>query len=123
MAADPDAVAKAFTDHYYNTFDTNRAGLAPLYQDQAFLSFEGQKVQGTANIIQKLTSLPFQQCQHRVSSLDAQPSVSQGIIIFVTGQILTQGESNPLKFSQIFHLAPVGGSFVITNDLFRLNYG
>lgn len=27
----------------------------------------------------------------------------------------TEGEANPLKFSQIFHLAPVGNSFVITN--------
>jgi hypothetical protein len=31
-----------------------------------------------------------------------------------------EGESNPLKFSQTFHLAPVGGSFVITNGA-RLN--
>ena len=30
-----------------------------------------------------------------------------------------EGETNPLKFSQTFHLAPVGGSFVVTNDLFR----
>lgn len=27
----------------------------------------------------------------------------------------TEGESNPLKFSQVFHLAPAGGSFVVTN--------
>ena len=27
----------------------------------------------------------------------------------------TEGESNPLKFSQMFHLAPQGGSFVVTN--------
>jgi hypothetical protein len=33
-----------------------------------------------------------------------------------------EGESNALKFSQVFHLAPVAGSFVVTNDLFRLNY-
>lgn len=26
-----------------------------------------------------------------------------------------EGETNPLKFSQTFHLAPVGGSFVVTN--------
>ena len=25
------------------------------------------------------------------------------------------GESNPLKFSQVFHLMPVGTSFVVTN--------
>ena len=26
-----------------------------------------------------------------------------------------EGETNPLKFSQTFHLAPVGGSYVVTN--------
>lgn len=106
---------QAFTDHYYNTFDTNRQGLAGLYQDQSMLTFEGQKFQGpqqvcratvvsppittmltpqyynlyyVLQILQKLTSLPFQACQHRVSSLDAQPSIGGGILVFVTGQLL-----------------------------------
>lgn len=124
MATDPDAVGKAFTDHYYATFDTNRQNLAGLYQDQSLLTFEGQKFQGVQQILGKLTTLPFQQCQHRISSLDSQPSTSGGILVFVTGQLLPEGESNPLKFSQTFHLAATGtGSFVVTNDLFRLNYG
>ena len=29
--ADINAIAKQFTDFYYQTFDTDRAGLAPLY--------------------------------------------------------------------------------------------
>lgn len=66
-------------------------------------------------IMGKLTALGIQSCQHRVSSLDAQPSVGGGILVFVTGQLLTEGETNPLKFSQTFHLMPVGGSFVVTN--------
>lgn len=71
--------------------------------------------------MQKLTSLPFQACQHRVSSLDAQPSVSGGILVFVTGQLLPEGETNPLKFSQTFHLVPVGGSFAVSNGEIRKN--
>ena len=78
---------QAFTDHYYSTFDTNRAGLANLYQENSLLTFEGAKTQGAQAIIQKLTSLPFQQCKHHVSSLDAQPSPSGGMNIFVTGQL------------------------------------
>lgn len=133
-------------------------------------------------ILGKLTSLPFQQCKHHISSLDAQPSLSSGVLVFVTGQLLVshraqggvlccccqpplllllppfifhsrqavgrrrqpaaaaalvggppggshlhctaalccpvpqpEGETNPLKFSQTFHLAPVGGSYVVTN--------
>ena len=79
-----------FVDYYYKTFDTNRMGLAPLYQEQSLLSFEGNRIQGVQAIMQKLTSLPFQQCQHSVSSLDAQPSLSNGIIVFVTGQLLVR---------------------------------
>eukprot|EP00887_Chlorella_sp_A99_P004916 scaffold4.g4916.t1 len=123
MAVDPDSVAKAFTDHYYSQFDTNRAALAGLYQDQSMLTFEGQKFLGTAAIMGKLGGLPFQACKHHIASLDAQPSVSGGILVFVTGQLLPDGETNPLKFSQTFHLVPVGGSFIVSNDLFRLNYG
>lgn len=122
MSTDPDQVAKAFTDHYYAMFDTNRAALAGLYQDQSMLSFEGQKFMGTQQIMGKLTGLPFQQCTHHISSLDAQPSISGGILVFVTGQLLPEGETNALKFSQTFHLVPVAGSFVVSNDLFRLNY-
>lgn len=33
-----------------------------------------------------------------------------------------EGETNPLKFSQAFVLAPLGGSWAVTNDIFRLNY-
>lgn len=38
----------------------------------------------------KLTSLPFQQCKHHISSLDAQPSLSGGVLVFVTGQLLVR---------------------------------
>lgn len=43
-------MAQAFTDHYYNTFDTNRQGLVGLYQDQSLLTFEGQKFQGVQQV-------------------------------------------------------------------------
>lgn len=44
------ALAQAFTDHYYATFDTNRQNLAGLYQDQSLLTFEGQKFQGVQQV-------------------------------------------------------------------------
>lgn len=39
--ADINSVAKQFTDFYYNTFDRDRAGLAPLYV-RLSLSFSPQ---------------------------------------------------------------------------------
>ncbi|GMJ13299.1 nuclear transport factor 2B [Hibiscus trionum] len=120
---DPDAVAKAFVEHYYSTFDANRAGLANLYQEGSMLTFEGQKIQGSQNIVAKLTSLPFQQCKHNITTVDCQPSGSGGMLVFVSGTLQLAGEQHALKFSQMFHLMPTPqGSFYVLNDIFRLNY-
>ncbi|THG11672.1 hypothetical protein TEA_005919 [Camellia sinensis var. sinensis] len=123
-AMDPDAVAKAFVEHYYSTFDANRAGLANLYQESSMLTFEGQKIQGSQNIVAKLTSLPFQQCQHSITTVDCQPSgPAGGMLVFVSGNLQLAGEQHALKFSQMFHLMPTPqGSFYVLNDIFRLNY-
>ncbi|KAF7095489.1 hypothetical protein CFC21_097646 [Triticum aestivum] len=121
---DPDSVSKAFVQHYYHTFDSNRAALVGLYQDGSMLTFEGEKFGGPAAIAGKLGSLPFQQCQHKIDTVDCQPSGPQGgVLVFVSGTITTGPGEHPLKFSQMFHLLPAGGSFYVQNDMFRLNYG
>lgn len=99
---DPDSLARAFVEHYYSTFDANRAGLANLYQDGSMLTFEGQKIQGSQNIVAKLTSLPFQQCKHTISTVDSQPSgPAGGMLVFVSGNLQLVGEQHALKFSQV----------------------
>ncbi|XP_008790757.1 nuclear transport factor 2B [Phoenix dactylifera] len=121
---DPDAVAKAFVEHYYRTFDSNRAGLANLYQEGSMLTFEGAKTQGAQAIAAKISSLPFQQCIHNISTVDCQPSgPAGGMLVFVSGSLQLAGEQHALKFSQMFHLMPTPqGSFYVLNDIFRLNY-
>lgn len=104
---DPDAVAKAFVEHYYSTFDANRSGLANLYQDSSMLTFEGQKIQGSQNIVAKLTSLPFSQCKHNITTVDCQPSgPAAGMLVFVSGTLQLAGEQHALKFSQVFLQTP-----------------
>ncbi|KAH0916034.1 hypothetical protein HID58_030480, partial [Brassica napus] len=120
---DPDAVAKAFVEHYYTTFDANRAGLVSLYQEGSMLTFEGQKIQGSQNIVAKLTSLPFQQCKHNITTVDCQPSgPAGGMLVFVSGNLQLAGEQHALKFSQMFHLVSNQGNYYVFNDIFRLNY-
>ncbi|KAI9462515.1 hypothetical protein F5148DRAFT_1213276 [Russula earlei] len=123
--ADINAVARQFTDVYYQTFDSNRAGLAFLYRESSMLTFEGSPVQGVAAIIEKLTSLPFQKVQHKVTTSDAQPSspTVASLIVNVTGLLVVDDSPNALQFSQVFHLIPDGGSYYVLNDIFRLNYG
>ncbi|CAA6659961.1 unnamed protein product [Spirodela intermedia] len=121
---DPDSLAKAFVEHYYKMFDSNRAGLGNLYQESSMLTFEGAKIQGSLAIVEKLASLPFQQCLHNISTVDCQPSgPGGGMLVFVSGSLQLSGEQHALKFSQMFHLMPTPqGSFYVLNDIFRLNY-
>eukprot|EP00793_Prasinoderma_coloniale_P001141 PRCOL_00006132-RA len=123
---DFNAVSEAFVNHYYNTFDTNRAGLASLYQDTSMLTFEGQQFQGATSIVEKLQSLAFDACKHTVTTRDAQPVMTgqtMSIIVFVSGTIALPNEERPLKFSQVFHLCQTAQqSWFVYNDMFRLNY-
>ncbi|KAE8730125.1 Nuclear transport factor 2 [Hibiscus syriacus] len=101
---DTDAVAKAFVEHYYSAFDANRAGLANLYQEGSMLTFEGQKIQGSQNIVATLTSIPFQQCKHNITTVDCQSSGFGCMLVFVSGNLQLAGEHHALKFSQLnFH--------------------
>jgi hypothetical protein len=52
------------------------------------LTFEGTKFQGAQNIMTKMGQLPFNQCKVTAGSTDIQPSVSGGIMVFVTGSVL-----------------------------------
>ncbi|KAJ7460947.1 hypothetical protein B0H11DRAFT_1736406 [Mycena galericulata] len=124
MAANIDAVAGQFVDYYYQTFDSDRKNLAPLYRDTSMLTFEGDQIAGTAAIVEKLASLPFQKVQHKVTTKDAQPSSGTvaSLLVSVTGMLVVDDSPNPLQFSQIFHLIPEGGSYYVFNDIFRLNY-
>ncbi|KAJ5591187.1 hypothetical protein VI817_002230 [Penicillium citrinum] len=121
--ADFTAVAQQFVEFYYQTFDTNRGGLAPLYRDQSMLTFETASVQGTAGIVEKLTTLPFQQVRHQIATFDAQPSSEGGIVVLVTGALIVDEEQKPMSYTQCFKLQPDGaGSFFVLNDVFRLIY-
>ncbi|KAF9228741.1 nuclear transport factor 2 [Gyrodon lividus] len=123
--ADIVAVAKQFTDYYYSTFDSDRSNLGALYRASSMLTFEGQPFQGSNNILEKLVALPFTQVQHKVTTIDAQPSspTSASIIVSVTGLLLVDDSPNPLNFSQVFQLIPESGTYYVFNDIFRLNYG
>jgi hypothetical protein len=121
-------VGEAFVQHYYNTFDSSRSNLGPLYRENSMLTFEGEKYLGVQQIVGKLTALPFQKVQHQIVTCDCQPTQTQpsGILVFVNGNLLVDDSQNPLKFSQCFYLLPDSNnpaSYWVHNDMFRLNYG
>ncbi|RBR15399.1 uncharacterized protein FIESC28_07334 [Fusarium coffeatum] len=125
MAQNFEEVAKQFVEFYYNTFDSDRNGLAALYRPNSMLTFESASVLGAQAITEKLASLPFQKVKHQVTTLDAQPSNDQGgVIILITGALLVDEEQNPMNFSQTFQLhRDDQGQYFVYNDLFKLVLG
>ncbi|RLN97510.1 hypothetical protein BBJ28_00015134 [Nothophytophthora sp. Chile5] len=116
-------VAKAFVQHYYTTFDTNRAGLGSLYvRASRRFRWEGQMSTGQQAIMTKLQALPA--VRHEFPTVDIQPSTSSNaMIIFVQGKLQIE-ENNPIQFTQVFQLvAHQPGQYYIHNDVFRLQYG
>ena len=112
-------VGQQFVEHYYKTLDSNRDVLSSLYQENSMLSFEGDQFLGTGPIMEKLGGMPA--LAHQINTQDYQPTVNEGIIAFVTGQLTIDG-GNAMNYTQVFHLA-VGGSqgYYVYNDIFRLN--
>ncbi|KAI9325519.1 hypothetical protein DFJ73DRAFT_666682 [Zopfochytrium polystomum] len=121
------AVAKQFTEYYYGVFDSNRAGLLPLYRDYSMMTYESKQVSGAQQIVQYLVERPFQAIQHVITTVDVQPShPSQGsILITVMGQLkVRRGEAaasttTPHGFMQVFNLYPEGpGQYFVYNGQF-----
>lgn len=79
---------QSFAEYYYKTFDSDRALLAGLYCEQSVLSIEGERILGAQAIIAKLSSLPFQRCQHRADTVDWDSLSTGGLLVFVTGVLM-----------------------------------
>jgi hypothetical protein len=63
------------------------------------LSFEKDQYMGTAPIITKLQSLPFQKVVHKIATTDAQPANEQGaILVMVTGGLMVRNAA--ARFTQ-----------------------
>ncbi|KAJ2458383.1 Nuclear transport factor 2 [Coemansia sp. RSA 2424] len=103
-------IAKEFVEYYYRAFDSDRNNLAPLYVWEC----------GSHTTTY---SLPFQRVAHKVTTIDAQPSLPNvnAVVIAVTGQLLVDEETKPQQYTQLFQLVEENG-FFIYNDIFRLNY-
>ncbi|KAF6172647.1 hypothetical protein GIB67_041970 [Kingdonia uniflora] len=56
-------------------------------------SFEGEKIQGSQNIVTKFPGLPFQQYKHTITTVDYQPSGPvRGMLVFISGNLQLAGE-------------------------------
>ncbi|XP_018578410.1 probable nuclear transport factor 2 isoform X1 [Anoplophora glabripennis] len=124
MALNPqyEAIGKGFVQQYYALFDdpTQRPNLVNMYNvELSFMTFEGVQLQGSVKIMEKLNSLSFQKINRIITAVDSQPMFDGGVLINVLGR-LQADEDPPHAFSQIFVLKPLGNSFFVQHDIFRL---
>ena len=77
-----------------------------LFSDQSMLTFEGEQFLGQEAIYGKLSS--FGKVEHKINTIDCQPSTNNGIIALVSGELSIEG-GNPLMFNEVFLLC-VGGA-------------
>jgi len=124
-----DAIGKQFVSQYYQVFDNKemRPHVAQMYLNNqvpgqlGLLSFEGNQFQGMEPIAEKMKNIPLDNMQRVISTIDCQPMYDGGILVSVVGQLKNQAEHDkPLQFCQTFVLKPVGDTFFISHDMFRL---
>lgn len=86
--------AKVFVSQYYQMFDSNRTqAVTTLFKDVSSVSFEGTTVQGAQAFLNRINALGIPpNAQHRVITVDAQPSCAGAgaVIVFVTGEYVGQ---------------------------------
>ncbi|KAJ5972026.1 Nuclear transport factor 2 Eukaryote [Penicillium vulpinum] len=120
------AISQAFVQHYFRTFDNAdaRSNLASLYRPESMLVWEGNQQQGAQNIMSALTKPELKAVKTMVSSTDATPATSGGVLVVVTGSLAIDNEfDKPLSFSATFLLQPIPGQpggFFIYSQIFRL---
>ncbi|KAG5337830.1 NTF2 factor, partial [Acromyrmex heyeri] len=112
-----EAIGKGFVQQYYAMFDdpAQRPNLINMYNaETSFMTFEGLQIQGAIKIMEKLTV-------SKVSfhPIDSQPMFDGGVLINVLGRLQTD-EDQPHAYIQTFVLKPIGTSFYVQHDIFRL---
>ncbi|XP_077302722.1 nuclear transport factor-2 isoform X2 [Arctopsyche grandis] len=117
-----EAIGKGFVQQYYALFDdpAQRHTLVNMYNlETSFMTFEGQQIQGSIKIMEKLNSLTFQKINRIITAIDSQPMFDGGVLISVLGRLQTD-EDQPHAYIQTFVLKPIGNSFYCQHDMFRL---
>eukprot|EP01017_Pseudomicrothorax_dubius_P040889 TRINITY_DN6484_c0_g1_i2.p1 TRINITY_DN6484_c0_g1~~TRINITY_DN6484_c0_g1_i2.p1 ORF type:complete len:124 (+),score=34.37 TRINITY_DN6484_c0_g1_i2:144-515(+) len=121
MDLDPYKLAEQFVTDYYNTLQNDRKSLVNFFTEDSVLSYNGESHKGLEAIKHQLKSLGYEKIVYSFDTCDVQPSpVSGGILIFCTGTVTIDNESQ-FKFSQCFQVLPNGsGGFYLHNDILRL---
>ncbi|EAN85794.1 putative nuclear transport factor 2 [Trypanosoma cruzi] len=113
-------IGVAFVRQYYEFFSKSRDQLAGVYRSNSLMTWMGEQLQGGANIMARFANLGFNEAIFKAEDIDCHPSLSNGVLVVVNGEVLLKDERHPLKFNDVFHLAQDNGQWYISNQIFRI---
>ncbi|KAJ6807950.1 ras GTPase-activating protein-binding protein 1-like [Iris pallida] len=116
-------VGNAFVQQFYQVLHQSPSLVYRFYQESSQLGRPGPD--GTVNSVstmdainQKILAMNYSEFRAEIKTVDAQDSLSGGVIVLVTGY-LTGKDEVKRDFTQSFFLAPQDKGYFVLNDIFR----
>ena len=104
---------------FLQAFFQQNADISNFYGNDSILSFESETYIGRDDIVGKLKSF---QVATIPTNYSVQPS-NNGILIFCSGSLQLNGETNQMPFVRCIVLVNSGGSYYIKNDIYKVTFG
>lgn len=123
----PQSVGREFVRQYYTLLNKAPTHLHRFYNHQSSFVHGGldppnretSPVIGQKQIHQKIQQLNFRDCHAKITQVDSQATLGNGVVVQVTGELSNAGQ--PMRrFTQTFVLAAQSPKkFYVHNDIFR----
>lgn len=123
----PQSVGREFVRQYYTLLNQAPAHLHRFYNNNSYfvhggleaVSRETDPVVGQKQIHQRIQQLNFRDCHAKISQVDSQATLGNGVVVQVSGE-LSNGGQPMRRFTQTFVLAMQSPKkYYVHNDIFR----
>nr|3UJM_A Chain A, Rasputin [Drosophila melanogaster]3UJM_B Chain B, Rasputin [Drosophila melanogaster] len=114
------SVGREFVRQYYTLLNKAPNHLHRFYNhNSSYIHGESKLVVGQREIHNRIQQLNFNDCHAKISQVDAQATLGNGVVVQVTGELSNDGQ--PMRrFTQTFVLAAQSPKkYYVHNDIFR----
>lgn len=111
--------AKKIGSQFLEAFFSQNVNLANFYGNDSILTFESEVFYGQQQILEKLQSIKLALTP---TNYEVHPS-NNGLMMYVGGSAVIEGETNRIPFCRIIFLAAQNGSYYVKNDIYKITLG
>ena len=108
--------AKDIGTQFLRAFFSPGCNIAQFYGNDSVLNLESEVYFGQQKIVEKLMSFKL---NVNPSNYEFQPS-NNGVLMYVSGTCVIEGETRQLPFTRVIFLAAQGQSYYIKNDIYKI---